>query len=157
MYINCDNSLMTFSFFKQPKMIIKLFDVRLKQLISINLLPALAMAIGCNLILFATGGQDYPFHYLINFVAIACMSISFSLYWLSVYYLFQPYTTTASVKGGAYNVAFMAFGFLMSIIAWISVHSLILAAIMLAFTASFVFFIRKLVLKKAPKTWRVKA
>ena len=157
MYINCDNSLMTFSFFKQPKMIIRLFDVRLKQLISINILPAMAMAIGCNLILFATGGQDYPFQYLINFVAIACMSISFSMYWLSVYYLFQPYTTTASVKGGAYNVAFMAFGFLMSIIAWISVHSLILAAIMLAFTASFVFFIRKLVLKKAPKTWRVKA
>ena len=157
MYINCDNSLMTFSFFKQPKMIIRLFDVRLKQLISINLLPAIAMTIGCNLILFATGGQDYPFQYLINFVVIACMSISFSLYWLSVYYLFQPYTTTAGVKSGAYNVAFMVFGFLMSVIAWISVRSHILAAVMLVFTAAFIFFIRKRVLKKAPKTWRVKA
>ena len=157
MYINCDNSLMTFSFFKQPKMIMKLFDVRLKQLISINILPAMAMAAACNLILFATGGQDYPFHYLVNFAVIAFMSISYTMYWLSVYYLLQPYTTTVSVKGGAYNVAFMAFGFLMSVIAWFSVHSLILAAIMLVFTASFVFFIRKLVLKKAPKTWRVKA
>lgn len=157
MYINCDNSLMTFSFFKQPKMIIRLFDIRFKQLIGINLIPSMAMAIGCNLILFATGGQDYPFQYLINFAAIAFMSISFTMYWLSVYYLLQPYTTTAGVKSGAYNVAFMAFGFVMSVIAWISVPSQILAAIMLVFTAVFVFFIRKLVLKKAPKTWRVKA
>ena len=157
MYINCDNSLMTFSFFKQPKRIIKLFDVRLKQLISINLLPAYAMAIGCNLILFATGGQEYPFQYLINFVVIAFMSISFTMYWLSIYYLFQPYTTTAKVKSGAYNAAYMIFGFLMSIIAWISVRSQILVVIMLVFTASFVFFIRKLIFKRAPKTWRVKA
>lgn len=156
MYINCDNSLMTFSFFKKPDKIIKLFDIRLKQLICVNLLPAMAMAIGCNLILFATGGQEYPFHYLINFVVIGCMSISFTMYWLSIYYLFQPYTKTASVKGGAYNAAFMAFGFLMSIIAWISVKSQILAVIMLVFTVTFVFFIRKLVLKKAPKTWKVK-
>ena len=156
MYINCDNSLMTFSFFKKPDKIIKLFDIRLKQLICVNLLPAMAMAIGCNLILFATGGQEYPFHYLINFVVIGCMSISFTMYWLSIYYLFQPYTKTASVKGGAYNAAFMAFGFLMSIVAWISVKSQILAVIMLVFTVTFVFFIRKLVLKKAPKTWKVK-
>jgi len=157
MYINCDNSLMTFSFFKQRKMIIKLFDIRLKQLISINILPAMAMAIGCNLILFATGGQDYPFEYLMTFVVIACMSVCYSMYWLCIYYLFQPYTTTVSVKGGAYNAAYIIFSILMSVIVWFGVPSLILAAVMLVFTALFVFFMRRLVFRKAPKTWRIKA
>lgn len=157
MYINCDNSLMTFSFFKKSKMIIRLFDIRFKQLVSINILPAMAMAIGCNLILFATGGQDYPFQYLMIFAICACMCISYSMYWLSIYYLFQPYTTTASVKGGAYNAAYITFSILMSVIVWIGVRSQILAAIMLVFTVLFVFFARKLVLKRAPKTWRIKA
>lgn len=157
MYINCDNSLMTFSFFKKSKMIIKLFDIRFKQLVSINILPAMAMATGCNLILFATGGQDYPFQYLMIFAICACMCISYSMYWLSIYYLFQPYTTTARVKGGAYNAAYIIFSILMSIIVWIGVRSHILAAIMLVFTVLFVFFARKLVFKIAPKTWRVRA
>lgn len=157
MYINCDNSLMTFSFFKQRKMIIRLFDIRLKQLISINILPAMALAIASNMILFATGGQDYPFQYLMTFVICACTCIGYSMYWLSIYYLFQPFTTTVRVKGGAYNAAYIIIGFVMSVLVWFRVQSLILAAIMLVFTVAFVFFTRGLVFKKAPKTWRVKA
>ena len=157
MYINCDNSLMTFSFFKQRKMIIKLFDIRLKQLISFNILPAIALAIGSNLILFATGGQDYPFQYLMTLVILICLSISYSMYWLSIYYLFQPFTTTVSVKSGAYNAAYIIFSIVASVIVWIGVPSQILAAIMTIFTAAFGFFMRRLVFKKAPKTWRVKA
>ena len=157
MYINCDNSLMTFSFFKQRKMIIKLFDIRLKQLIKFNILPAIVLAAGSNLILFATGGQDYPFQYLMTFVVLIGLSISYSMYWLSIYYLFQPYTTTVSVKSGAYNAAYIIFSILASVIVWIGVPSQILAAIMAVYTAGFVFFMRRLVFKKAPKTWKVKA
>ena len=138
-------------------MIIKLFDIRLKQLISFNILPAIALAIGSNLLLFATGGQDYPFQYLMTLVILICLSISYSMYWLSIYYLFQPFTTTVSVKSGAYNAAYIIFSIVASVIVWIGVPSQILAAIMTIFTAAFVFFMRRLVFKKAPKTWRVKA
>ena len=66
MFINCDNSLMTFSFFKQREKIIKLFDIRLMQLIKINFIPALSFALSANCILFITGGQTYPFQYQIG-------------------------------------------------------------------------------------------
>lgn len=157
MYINCDNSLMTFSFFKQKKMIIRLFDIRLRQLISINILPSMALAIASNLVLFATGGQDYPFQYLLTFVIAACISICYSMYWLSVYYLFQPFTTTVRIRSGAYNAAYVIVSVVISMIIWTRVPSLILAAILSVFTLVFVFVMRILVLKKAPKTWRVKA
>ena len=157
MYINCDNSLMTFSFFKQRKMIMKLFDIRLKQLISFNILPALALALGSNLILFATGGQDYPLQYLITFVVIICMSVIYSTYWLVIYYLFQPFTTTVSIKSGAYNAAYIIVSIFLSVVIWFRAHSLMLAAILVVLTAAFIFFMRRLVSKKAPKTWRAKA
>ena len=157
MYINCDNSLMTFSFFKQRKMIMKLFDIRLKQLVSFNVLPAIALAIGSNLILFATGGQDYPFQYLMTFVITICMSVIYSTYWLVIYYLFQPFTTTVSVKSGAYNAAYVCVSIILSVIVWFRADSLILAVILVAAAVLFVFFMRMLVSKKAPKTWKVKA
>ena len=117
----------------------------------------MALAIGLDLILFATGGQEFPFQYLMVFVICACMCVSYSMYWLAIYYLFQPYTTTVSVKSGTYNAAYVIFSILMSVIVWFSVQSQILAVIMLVFTLAFVFFIRKLVIKRAPKSWRVKA
>lgn len=157
MYINCDNSLMTFSFFKQRKMIMKLFDIRFRQLVSFNVLPAIALAIGSNLILFATGGQDYPFQYLITFVILICMSICYSMYWLVIYYLFQPFTTTVRIKSGAYNAAYVIFSIFLSMVVWLRAHSLVLAAVLVFLTIVFVFLMRMLVSKKAPKSWKVKA
>ena len=157
MYINCDNSLMTFSFFKQREKIIRLFDIRLKQLIKINIAPAVACGLIANLILFYTGGQDYPFQYLLNILICVLMSTVYATVWLSLYYLFQPFTTSVNIKGGAYRAAWIILGFVFSIVVWIPAHSLVLAAVLLVFTALFVFFMRKIVYKHAPKTWRIKA
>ena len=156
MYINCDNSLMTFSFFKQREKIIKLFDIRLKQLIKVNAAPAVACGLSADLILFYTGGQDYPFQYLVTILICVLMSAFYATIWLTLYYLFQPFTTTVNVKSGAYRAAWFILGFVFMIIIWIPSHSLILAGIMLVLTVLFVFIMRKLVYKFAPKTWKVK-
>ena len=157
MYINCDNSLMTFSFFKQREKIIKLFDIRLKQLIKVNAAPAVACGLSADLILFYTGGQDYPFQYLVTILICVLMSSFYATIWLTLYYLFQPFTTTVNIKSGAYRAAWFILGFVFMIIVWIPSHSLILAGIMLVITVLFVFFMRKLVCKYAPKTWKVKS
>ena len=157
MYINCDNSLMTFSFFKQRDKIIKLFDIRLKQLFKINLAPAIAFGICANMVLFYTGGQDYPFQYLVTFVIAIAISVFYSMIWLAMYYLFQPFTTTVIVKSGVYNVVRIIVFTVLAIIVWIPSHSLVLAAVLVVLTVLFVFFMRKLVYKKAPKTWKIKS
>ncbi len=157
MYINCDNSLMTFSFFKQREKIIRLYDIRLRQLIKVNIAPAVACGSGANLILFCTGGQDYPFQYLVTILVCILMSTGYAVIWLSLYYLFQPFTTTVKVKSGLYSVVSTIIVVTISIIIWIPIHSLILAGLLLVFTVLFVFFMRKLVYKYAPKTWKAKA
>ena len=156
MYINCDNSLMTFSFFKQREKIIKLFDIRLKQLIKINLAPAVVFALCANLVLFYTGGQDYPFQYLVTFVIAIAVSVFNSMIWLSLYYLFQPFTTSVNVKSGAYNAIRIIYFSIQAVIVFIPIHSLAVAAILAVSTILLVFFMRKLVYKMAPKTWKIK-
>lgn len=43
LFINCDHSLLTYSFYKRPGAILKLFRIRLREIMKINLLPALVI------------------------------------------------------------------------------------------------------------------
>lgn len=157
MYINCDNCLMTFSFFKQREKIIKLFDIRFKQMIKIHLAPAIASGMFANLILFYTGGQDFPFQYLLSIVVCILLSVCYSLIWLAMYYLFQPFTTTVNVKSGIYNVTRIIVSCVLTVIVFIPSNTFVLTLVMLVFTAVFIFIMRKLVYKHAPKTWKAKS
>ncbi len=157
MYINCDNSLMTFSFFKQREKIIRLFDIRLKQLIRINIWPALACGLFAVLILFNTGGQDYPFQYLLTVLVPVLISVINSMTWLTLYYLFQPFTTTVNVKGGAYRVTRIILTFITIIICWITLNTAVLAGVLTVFTVVYVILLRAIVKKYAPKTWKMKS
>ena len=157
MFINCDNSLMTFSFFKKREMIIKLFDIRLKQLIKINIGPVLACGLSADLMLFVTGGQSYPGEYLMPILVAFLLSVITSAMWLSLYYLFQPFTTSVVAKSGIYRITTIIIYSIASIIVWIPMVSYILVPVLLVFTVVFVIIMRKLVYKHAPKTWKVKA
>ena len=157
MFINCDNSLMTFSFFKQREKIIRLFDIRLKQLIKINIGPVIAIGAFANLILFVTGGQSYPGEYLVTFLAAFLLSVLTSVTWLALYYLFQPFTTSVVAKSGAYRITSIIIYSVASIIVWIPLASYILVPVLLVFAAGYVFFLRNRVNKLAPKTWKIKS
>ena len=157
MYINCDNSLMTFSFFKQREKIMQLFDIRFKQLIKLNIIPAIVCGLCANLLLFYTGGQDYPFQYLVNILICFLISVVNSITWLSLYYLFQPFTTSVNVKSGAYIAARTVISLISLHICWIPCKSWLLLGIMLVFTAAYVIILRKLVRKHSSKTWKVKS
>ena len=157
MFINCDNSLMTFSFFKQREKIIKLFDIRLKQLIRINIGPVVSLGLFADLILFVTGGQSYPGEYLVTILVGFMLSILTSVTWLALYYLFQPFTTSVVAKSGAYRITSIIIYSVASILVWVPLVSYILAPVLLVFTAGYVFFLRNRVYKLAPKTWKIKA
>ena len=157
MFINCDNSLMTFSFFKQREKIIKLFDIRLKQLIKINIGPVVSLGLFADLILFVTGGQSYPGEYLVTILVGFMLSILTSVTWLALYYLFQPFTTSVVAKSGAYRITSIIIYSVASILVWVPLVSYILAPVLLVFTAGYVFFLRNRVNKLAPKTWKIKA
>ncbi|MCR4688289.1 MAG: hypothetical protein K5745_01940 [Saccharofermentans sp.] len=157
MYINCDMGLMTYNFFKKPELILKLFDIRLKQMIKINLIPAVAIGLFMNMYLFYTGGQEYPLQYIFTILVPVLMSAIYSVLYLAFYYLFQPFTSAAEVKGGAYNITFWGVVILLLGISVIPANAAVICLLLGIVFASLVFFMRKQVFKYSPKTWRVKS
>ena len=104
LFMNCDHSLLTYSFYKQPKCILRLFQIRLREIMKINAVPALVIGGGLALILFATGGTDNPLNYVVLIVSILCMSLFFSIHYLTIYYLLQPYNAGTELKSGTYRI-----------------------------------------------------
>lgn len=104
MFMNCDYSMLTYSFYKKPETILKLFSIRLKSMIKINLIPAVVIAIGLPIILYISGGTDNYINYIIVFTSIIAMSIFFSIHHLVVYYLLQPYNVNVESKSATYGV-----------------------------------------------------
>lgn len=104
LFMNCDHCLLTYPFYKQPKHILRLFRIRLREIIKINLLPAVVVSCGLTFLLYFTGGTDDPVNYILFLVSIPCMSIFFSVHYLVLYYLLQPYNADTKVKNMLYPV-----------------------------------------------------
>lgn len=104
LFMNCDHSMLTYRFYRQPNAIIALFAERLKYITRINLMPGSVIAIGLPLLLYLSGGTDNPVNYLILFVSIVAMSIFFSVHTLVMYYLLQPYNIEMESKSALYGI-----------------------------------------------------
>ena len=104
LFMNCDHSLLTYSFYKQPNFVLKLFQIRLREIMKINAVPALVIGVGLSLILYVSGGTDNPLNYGVLLVSILAMSLFFSIHYLTIYYLLQPYTAGTEMKSGTYRI-----------------------------------------------------
>lgn len=105
LFTNCDRSLLTYSFYKNPKGILRLFHIRLREIIKINAFPAIVIGTGLCLILAFSGGTENPLHYPVLMVTVLSMSVFFSIHYLTLYYLLQPYTAGTEIKSGTYRIA----------------------------------------------------
>lgn len=108
LFFNCDHSMLSYRFYRQPSVILPLFWARLRMLVRINLFPAIVMAAGLPLLMLLCGGTEQPVDYLILPVAILALSVFFSTHYLVLYYLLQPYTAGLETRNPAYTVATLA-------------------------------------------------
>ncbi len=157
LFINCDHCLLTYSFFKQPKHILKLFKIRLREIIKINLLPALVIGGGLAALLFITGGTDNPLNYAVLFVSIICMSIFFSVHYLTLYYLLQPYNAGTELKGGTYKIITSATYVVCYVMMQLRFPTFTFGLITIIFCVLYSIIACILIYKLAPKTFRIRA
>ena len=85
LFMNCDHSLLTYSFFKRPDFVLKLFQIRLREIMKINAVPALVIGVGLCLTLYVSGGTKNPMNYVVLLVSVLAMSLFFSIHYLTVY------------------------------------------------------------------------
>lgn len=156
LFVNCDHSLLTYSFYKQPKQILKLFRIRLWEIIKVNLLPAGVVGCGLALLLFASGGTDNPLNYVIIIVSVVCMSIFFSVHYLTLYYLLQPYNAGTEMKSGTYQIIMWATYIACYVMMQLRLPTFVFGLCTIAFCILYSVVACVLAYKVAPKTFRIR-
>lgn len=156
MFMNCDHSMLTYRIYKTPKVILGIFKERLKTLITINLMPAFLIGGGLALLLYLSGGTGNPINYAILFVSIIAMSIFFSVHYLVMYYLLQPYNVSTEMKSSTYRVV----QGLTYIISWymiqIKMPIFTFGIATIVFCIAYCFISLFLAYKYAPKTFKLR-
>lgn len=156
LFVNCDHSLLTYSFYKKPEFILKLFQIRLREIIRINLLPAVIIGSGLAVLLYASGGTENPLNYAVLFVSVVCLSIFFSVHYLTLYYLLQPYNAGTELKGGTYRIIMALTYFICYGMIQIEMSTLVFGIMAIVFCVLYCIIASILVYKLAPKTFRIR-
>lgn len=156
LFMNCDHSLLTYSFYKKPEFILRLFQIRLREIMKINIVPAFVIGGGLALILFATGGTDNPFNYAILIISILCMSLFFSIHYLTIYYLLQPYNAGTELKSGTYRIVMTATYMVCFFFMQLRMPIIVFGIMTIVFCVLYSIVACICVYKLAPKTFRIR-
>lgn len=103
MFMNCDHAMLSYRIYRKPNVILGLFKERLKTLIGLNLIPATVIGFTLALLLFLSGGTSNVYNYFVLFFSILAMSVFFSVHYLVMYYLLQPYNVHTEMKSSTYS------------------------------------------------------
>ena len=156
LFMNCDHSLLTYSFYKQPACILKLFRIRLREIMKVNALPAIVIGAGLSAILYVSGGTDNPLNYAVLFISILCMSMFFSIHYLTIYYLLQPYNAGTEIKSGMYQIIMSATYLVCFGLMQVRLPILVFGIACIAFCIVYSAVACVLVYRLAPKTFRLR-
>lgn len=155
LFTNCDRSMLTYRFYRQPKYILGLFKERLKTIIKINFLPTILLATGLCTLLFVCNDQDI-IHYLVVFATIISMSVFFSVHNLVIYYLLQPYSIDMEMKSKLYQIITGLTYIICYSIYDLKIPLMYFGTTVIAFSIIYVLISLLLVYKLAPKTFKLK-
>ncbi len=153
MFYNCDHAMLRYNFYRNPDVILGLFKKRLGLLIKINLLPAIVIAFGCLILLCVIDSISLEAIMIVGFIVI--LSIFFSVHYLVIYYLLQPYDKNLQIKSVSYtfvSLITLVLSYLLSDLVLSSVYFSVLGIIL---TIIYIFVALKLVYKYAPNTFKI--
>lgn len=155
MFVNCDHSMLTYTFYREPKHVLALFKIRLREMIKINLLPALTIGIGLSILLYLSGGADI-INYAIIIISIVCLSIFFSTHYLVLYYLLQPYNANTEMKSSTYFIATSLTYFVCYLFIQLKLQTFVFGVSTIVFCIAYCLLAFYIVYKKAGKTFKIR-
>lgn len=155
MFFNCDHAMLKYNFYKEPKVLLKLFKKRLLIVTKVNLLPAIIIGIGNTVLLFLVSKIDI-LRITATFIFIISSSILFSIHYLVMYYLLQPFDENLEVKKISYEIVTLVTYFLTYQVTNLTLNPIILSLCCLVVTILYIIISRILIYKLAPKTFKLK-
>lgn len=156
LFINCDHSLLTYSIYKKPVNILKLFTIRLREIVKMNLVPAVVIGVGLVSLMYVSGGTKDLINYILLFVTPIAMSVFFSVHNLTIYYLLQPYNADTEIKSATYSIIMGATYMVCYVFMQIELPTLYFSIAVIVFCIIYCIVSSILVYKYAPKTFRIR-
>lgn len=159
MYLNCDEAMLTYNFYRKANIILGVFKQRLITTIKLNIVPAVIIAGGLAFLgkyLFI----DISFvDYVAIFIICPSLSMFFSVHRLIIYYLLQPYIVGLDKKKVSYKFANTA-TYVVSYMAMINsnlfnVRPIAVAITIVVFSVIYIIVSLSLVYKYAPKRFKL--
>ena len=96
LFFNCDVSMLRYGFYRSPKNILTNFWIRFRNLAVLNMIPSILLVILVLIIFMFSGvGAFDMFMYAVQILEI---SLLFSIHYLFMYTMFQPYTENLKQK-----------------------------------------------------------
>lgn len=157
LFMNCDHSLLTYPFYRKPKAILGLFAIRLREIVKMNVIPAAILGVGLSACLYMTGKCDSLLTYLLVTVTIIAESVFFSVHYLVIYYLLQPYNAGTEVKSGMYKLISGVTYFACYCMINVQMPAVKYGCIMTGFAVAYCIIGCVLVYKIAPRTFKIRA
>lgn len=155
MFYNCDISLLRYGFYRDKKVILKNFQVRLLKVAFINLIPAAAICASIGIIV-AIGNEKKIVLILPMIFMILILSLFFSVHDLFLYYIMQPYTTELNIKNPYFGIVNGVIFWICYLSSKIKTPPTYFVGIVLTITIVYIILALYLVYKFAPKTFKVK-
>ena len=154
MFFNCDHAMLTYNFYREPKVLLGLFKRRLVTVVKVNLIPAIVICIGNLILLYITGGSSVV-NYISSSLFILLLSIFFSVHYMVIYYLLQPYNKDMEVKKVSYSVVTLATYFIAYALSDVVLSSVVFSLLGVLFTIIYIVIALILVYKRACKTFKL--
>ena len=121
----------------------------------INAIPALMIGLGLDVFLFLSGGGTWA-EYLLIPAAILSMSLFFSIHYLTLYYLLQPFNAGTEIKSGTYQFLTGATYFVCYLLMKAELPTMLFGLLCIAFCMIYSVIACALVYRFAPKTFRIR-
>lgn len=155
MFYNCDLSMLRYGFYRKPGALLQMFTLRLRRIVLGNLLPTMLLIIGLLLVTAASGERNYR-EIMPVLLLLLSLSVFFSVHYIFMYYIFQPYTSSLGVK----NPFFSIINGLVYMLSYMSMQidepAERFLIYIIFFSFAYVAMALVMVYTKAPKTFRVK-
>lgn len=154
MFFNCDHAMLNYNFYRKPKTLLGLFKKRLLTVSKVNLLPAIVISIG-NIVLLLIS-KNYDLSIIISTTLfIIFLSIFFSVHYLVIYYLLQPFNKDLEVKKISYSFVTLITYVISYMMTSVTMNSIDLSMFGLLFTIIYILLALHLVNKFAPRTFKL--
>ena len=114
------------------------------------------LGLGLGALLYAAGVTDNYLNYGVLVVYVLCMSVFFSVHYLTIYYLLQPYNAGTEIKSGTYQLVLSVTYIVCFLFMNLQMPTLVFGLMTIAFCVAYCIVACVLVYRLAPKTFRLR-